>query len=351
MEELGFPFESEYFESQSLFEEFPETTPKEVTVWTESDDDIRLWMQVFVDNQKFKFIFLSASKFKSANGVSSNGCSRLLKLCETKEIITGKQNIVCLDSDFKFVAQQSSDYNGKDYSAPHFYWTNVHSKEHIFLDCDVVDDIVSHSSCTPATRLQQRTKEIYCNISQQVYGPLSSIIYLMSISFEHLTEEVEQFKVQFRDGLFLLLQLKSGLLSIATCQVWRSFSGAMHELDIALKKHISENNKIENLSEFRQGLSGVGITSGNIYLFIRGHDWESVAKHLAKCHLDFLQELKFKDIRETSKEIEKDIQAVRNKTPRFDQAILSIKPKVDNFPFFKSTLEAARSVYGGKSEC
>lgn len=350
MEEFGFSIDSEYIEAQSLFDEHPETTPKEVIVWTESDDDIRLWMQVFVDNEEFTFTFFPANKFKTADGTSSNGCSRLIKLCDTKNIVPGKQNIICLDSDYKFIAKQSTDYNGRDYYTPHFYWTYVHSKEHIFLDCDLVDDIVSHSTCIPSTKLKQHTNEIYSAIAQQIYSPISSIIFLMSLNFDSLTDETEDFKVRFRDSLFILLRLRKGILDFTSCEIWKSFTLAMQELDKTLTRYISDANKTTNLSRFRQKLTDIGITSNNIYLFTRGHDWEPVTKHITKCYLELIQEQKFQEIRSTSKQIEKDIQAIRNKTPKLEQALLSVKPRVDNFPFFQDTLREARSVYGDKSQ-
>lgn len=345
MEEFGFPIDSEYLESQSFFEEDP-SAPKEVLVWTESDDDIRLWMQVFVDNEKFTFKFRPASKFVSADGASGNGCSRLIKLYDTKNIIPGKQNIICLDSDFKFIAKQSTDYNGRDYAAPHFYWTHVHSKEHIFLDCDLIDDIVSISSLVPLKQLKQHTKDIYCAIAQQIYSPLTSIIFLMSLSFDKLTDEVERFKIQFREGLFILLRLKKGVVNFTACDIWKAFAIAMQELNESLTQYISDEGKEKSLASFRQNLADIGITNSNIYLFTRGHDWETVAKHLTKCHLEILQEQKFKEIKENSNDVEKEIRAFRNKIPKLDQALLSIKPRVDDFPFFEKTLKKARTIYG-----
>lgn len=349
MEEFGFPIDSEYIEAQSLFDDDPESSPKEVIVWTESDDDIRLWMQVFVDNEEYTFTFFPASKFRTADGVASNGCSRLIKLCDTKNIIPGKQNIVCLDSDFKFIAQQSADYNGRDYAVPHFYWTCVHSKEHIFLDCNLVDDIVSHSTCTPSAKLAQRTNDIYSAIANQIYSPMSSLIFLMSLNFNKLTDETEGFKTQFRDCLSILLRLKKGVFNCATCEIWSSFIVAAQELDGVMAQYIAAINKTANLSSFRQRLTDVGVTANNIHFFIRGHDWEPVVKHITKCYLDFLQEKKFQEIKISSNQIDKDIQAARNRTPKFEQALLSIKPRVDSFPFFQKTLREARSIYGSKS--
>jgi hypothetical protein len=346
MDELGFPIDSEYVEYQSFFEEFPESSPKEVIVWTESDDDIRLWMQVFIDNENYTFTFLPASKFQTDDGVSANGCSRLIKLCDSQNIIPGKQNIVCLDSDFKFVSRLSSTYIGRDYSMPHFYWTCVHSKEHIFLECGLVDDIVSHSSCTPLSKLEQRTEDVYCAISHEIYSPLSSIIFLMSQNFDELSDEVERFKIQFREGLFVLLSLKKGIIDFSTCEIWKSFSQVTHELDKSLEAYISTNYKLADLVSFREELSRIGISSANMYLFIRGHDWESVAKHLTKCYLDMLLEQKLQEVSLTSKNVKKDIQAIRNKTPKLEQALLSVKPRVDSFPFFEDTVRQARVVYG-----
>ncbi|MBC3493382.1 DUF4435 domain-containing protein [Pseudomonas taiwanensis] len=344
MDEFGFPIDSEYLENQSLFEENPEQTPKEVIVWTESDDDIRLWMRVFLDNEKYKFTYLPATKFQ-ADGVVGNGCSRLIKLCDAGDIVPGKQNIVCIDSDFKFIAQISADYNGRDFNFPHFFWTLVHSKEHILLDHETMDGIVSHSSCTPIKQLKQHTMPIYREISKKVYPSLTCLIFMMSLSFDELTDKTEEFKVQFRDGLFTLLHTKKGLFNPASCKAWEAFSESMEKLAAQFEEHLRGEGKESNLVDFRERLNSIGITEDTVYLFIRGHDWEPVAKQLTKCHLDHLHDIKLAEIRASSKSVEQDIRALKNKTPLLDQALLSTIPTVENFPFFESTVVSARNTY------
>ncbi|WEA21705.1 DUF4435 domain-containing protein [Pseudomonas juntendi] len=344
MDEFGFPIDSEYFENQHHFEENPEQTPKEVIVWTESDDDIRLWMKVFLDNEKYKFTYFPASKFKE-NGVVANGCSRLIKLCDTGDIVPGIQNIVCLDSDFKFIAQISADYNGRNFNLPHFFWTLVHSKEHIFLDHDNIDGIVSHSSCTPISQLKQYSRTIYKEISRKVYAPLTCVIFMMSLNFDTLTAKTEEFKTSFRDGLFKLLHTRKGLFDPEHCAAWKSFSESMETLADQAETHLKAEHREVGLADFRQKLKDIGINESTIYLFIRGHDWEPIAKQLTKCHLDLLHDAKIAEIRSTSKNIEQDIRAFINKTPKLEQALLSTIPSVENFPFFEATVAEARNLY------
>ena len=348
MDEFGFPIDSEYLEFQSYFEEFPEQAQREVVVWTESDDDVRLWMRVFVDNTKYKFTFMPASKFKSEDGKSGNGCSRLIKLVETNDIIPGKQNIVCLDSDFKFIAQHSRDYNGKDYSLPHFFWTVVHSKEHIFLDSSLLDDIVSHSSCIPIAQLNQRTIDIYHAIAGEIYEPFVALIYILSLDFENPPEHTIKFQEDFRDSLSILLNVKKDTTNLTSCQSWSDFCSGMRSLQVKLTEHVTLIEKTDALALFIENLSHLGIDRKTIYLFTRGHDFEPITKHLTKCYLEQLQKLKFQEIAKTSNQVEEDIKAVRNRTPKLDQALMSTIPKVEKFPFFHSTLELARSTYSAE---
>lgn len=348
MDELGFPIDSEYLEFQSYFEEFPEEAQREVIVWTESDDDVRLWMRVFVDNTKYKFTFMPASKFKSADGKSGNGCSRLIKLVETQDIIPGIQNIVCLDSDFKFIAQHSSDYNGKNYSLPHFFWTIVHSKEHIFLDSSLMDDIVSHSSCIPIAQLNQRTIDIYHAIAGEIYEPFVALIYILSLDFEEPPEHTIKFQEDFKESLSTLLKIKKDTTKLTNCESWNIFSSGMRSLQLRLMEHIKTLGKSDALALFIQNLSQLGVNKKTIYLFTRGHDFEPITKHLTKCYLEQLQKLKFEEILKNSNQVEKDIKAIKNKTPKLDQALMSTIPRVEKFPFFHTTLEKARHIYSAE---
>ncbi|WP_441253177.1 DUF4435 domain-containing protein [Pseudomonas putida] len=344
-EELGFPFDLEYLDNQSLFLDLDEGAPEEVVVWVESRDDIRLWKHVLKDNASYTFDFRPASMFRSADGKAANGCNRLIKLYRSGQIQAGKNSIFCLDSDFKYVASFADNYSGDDYNIPNFYWTRVHSKEQVFVFDDLVDEVVSQVVCMPKTKLEQRARAVYREISKAIYMPFIRLLYLRACSFEVFCADVQGFSIRLDSALKILLNKPRDKFDLDGCPVWNEFLAQVSNLDEDMSKFLESKCPNGGMADFLEALDGIGVDSTNVYLFYRGHDWYAVARHLAKSYSDYCNEIRLSEIKITSPDVKRDVQEHRNQTPNIKDALLSAIPIVEDVPFFKDTVELLRQEY------
>ncbi|MDM9555676.1 DUF4435 domain-containing protein [Pseudomonas asiatica] len=344
-EELGFSFDIEYLENQKLFLDQGEGGPEEVVVWVESRDDIRLWQKVLRDSNSYIYIFRPATMFRSPDGKAANGCGRLIKLWRTGEIQGGKNSIFCLDSDYRYIASLSGEYSGEDYKFPNFYWTVIHSKEHVFIHDAVVDELVSHIACMPKGRLEQRAAEVHGWISKVIYSPFLRLLYAQSCCFESPSIAVQKFSERLDFLLSSLLEKNQGVFEREGCAIWAGFIEGASQLANDLEEYLATEAPLDGLFRFQQKLTEVGVTEGNIYLFYRGHDWYNLCFRIAKSYLDSLHCERLAEIKATSKDVGRDIKEFRNQTPSINDAFLSVIPKVEDIPFFVDTVRMLRREY------
>lgn len=344
-EELGFPFDADYLDKQDLFLDAPADAPQEIVVWVESRDDVRLWKRVLRDSKSFKYDFRPASMFRSADGKRANGCSRLIKLYKSGEIQSSYKSIFCLDSDFKYLAKLSGCYSGEDYNYPGFYWTIVHSKEHFFVSSEVVDEITSHITCIPVAQLPQRASDIYLRLSETIYASFVRLMYLRAGCFESPLQVVLDYSERLDSCLVSLLDKPQGLFDTCDCPVWNNFEERLRVLTEDVCGYLISEGHEQGFIGFEESLHQVGVNSTNIYLFYRGHDWFALCYGIAKSYIDSENKLRLDEIIAVSVDKKRDVREYKNQTPKLREAFLMAMPTVDDFPFFKSTVELLRATY------
>lgn len=344
-DELGFPFDLEYLNNQRLFLDQDEDAPEEVVVWVESRDDIRLWQRVLCDSKSYVYDFRPASMFRSVDGTAANGCGRLIKLWRSGEIQGGKNSIFCLDSDFKYIAALSDEYSGRDYNIPNFYWTKVHSKEHLFIHEGVVDDLVSHITCLPKKKLGQKAVEVHGWISEVIYSSFVRLLYVLSVGFESPPLSVQEFSGRLDGLLKALLSKPQGIFERDGCMIWDGFVSEISRLTLDLDGYMQGEGLAEGFLRFEQKLCDAGVTKHNIYLFYRGHDWYTLCYGLAKAYLEDFNSSRIAEIKADSKDVARDIGEHKNQTPKVSDAFLALIPCVESVPFFKDTVLLLRHEY------
>lgn len=128
--ELGFVISSHDIEKLRLFNS-DASECQTVIAWVESLADKKFWGLYLKDNEKYKFHLKIGFDHVSPDGLIATGCKRLLALKSRGEIVLGKNNIFCLDSDYSFLASlhQPMEHMPCD----HIYYTNIHSIENAFI--------------------------------------------------------------------------------------------------------------------------------------------------------------------------------------------------------------------------
>lgn len=345
MEDLGFDLDADYVENQKYFMDDDEVP--EVIIWLESHDDSRLWLPLFAGYSKFKFVFKPASIFPAPDGKSSNGCSRLLTLLEKGQLKLSKYQILCLDSDFKFISSIADDFNGTINSDPNIFWTLVHSKENIYLNPKLVDQVISHLTGIPASALTQNSEAIFQSISTKVYTPFSKILYLEAIFWTSGSQALDRFKFTFKSALDKLkLKPSTKEIEFSDCAHWSDFENKLSDLSAELNSFLSEQSLLESYELYSTKLDKSGITPMNIYFFIRGHDWSDVVKELSCKRLEFHKKDRISEIASAApNSCSEKIAEYVNSFGSFSTTLSARSPEYDGIPFFDKTITQIANTY------
>ncbi len=345
MEELGFPFEESYIRNQSFFDdELPE-----VVVWVESMDDKRLWMPVFeeLQDKRFTFKFLTASSFKTEDGKSANGCNRVLKLCKSGDIDTGLQQIVCIDSDHRFLASFSEQYKGERLDEGHFYWTVVHSKENIEISVDSLDSVLQHVLCCPKNKLQQSAQEILEEFSRAISDCVYMLGFLEGKHWGESAEEFLRFKSDFRSAFAPLYKFeKKHSINFLLDARWIEFRDLCADLGRNLQDYISRFNFMEEYGVFLSQVLAAGVNPEKTYLFVRGHDLHAVTCSIFRGVCAAYKADMLADVRSGNQQtLNQRMKEFNNKWVEFDACLQARTPDISNVPFFDKTTKRLRVNY------
>lgn len=345
--ELGFTLDAEYVSNQQAF--MDEDSPIEVNIWLESLDDKRVWAPLFDGFPKYNFNFLNSASFQSADGKSANGCNRLLKLLDSKQITLGKHQIFCLDSDFKFIKNLCHSYDGKDYSIEHIYWTFVHSKENIHMFPSLVDETISHITGLPKSQLAQRSSAVFEKFAECIFPSFTGLIFLETLELEELEEVISKFRRELRESFFSLKAINStSKIEFETQQEWIDFTVSLSKLNAEITTKIDSLKLNTEHESYLKTLHTTGINRSNIYLFVRGHDLEDVMCGLFGLITEAYKQKTLKDIETSSASTSIYRQRRKefmNRWINFSPCFKSRTPNFDQVPFFRENIPKIRSAY------
>lgn len=345
--ELGFPLDAEYVSNQQAF--MDEDAPIEVNIWLESLDDKRIWAPLFENLPKYNFNFLNSASFQAADGKSANGCNRLLKLFDKQQITLGKNQIFCLDSDFKFIKSLCHFYKGKDHETEHIYWTLVHSKENVHMFPSLVDETISHMTGMPKTQLIQKSVDIFNEFAENIFPPLTAIVFLDTLESDELTTTLNTFKSRIRDhSLILNTMTSTAKIEFNTQPEWITFTSNLSDLHSEILKTIHSLKLLKDYEKYLQSLDSAGIDKTNIYLFMRGHDLENIMCGIFNLTTEAYRHKTLGDIERSSpsplvsRERKREF---NNKWINFNICFKSRTPNYDQVPFFRENIEKIRTTY------
>lgn len=345
--ELGFTIDADYVANQQAFME--DEAPIQVNVWLESLDDTRVWAPLFDNLPQFHFTFLNAASFKSDDGKSANGCSRLLKLLDSKQITLGKNQIFCLDSDFKFISSLCSISESKKYDSEHIYWTLVHSKENIHMFPSLVNETISHMTGIPKLQLAQQAEDIFGQFSSDIFTSLSAIIFLDCLNDKSPQIDLTQFKSKFLESASHLKKIPyTPKIDFENQESWIKFKDQQASLNLELNT-IIENMSLQNtFMAYLENLASYGINQFNIHLFMRGHDLEDVMCKIFGLICEAYKQQAITEIQNSSKSTEIKQQRIKEFMGSwigFRNCFKARTPNFEQIPFFSDNIQAIRNSY------
>jgi len=346
MDSLGFPFDAEYVENQKFF--MDEAEPPEVVIWLESHDDSRLWVPIFRNIKGFNFQFKQSSIFVAQDEKVANGCDRLLSLMEAGEISLSKYQIFCLDSDFKFISSFADGFRNEYKGVDHIYWTNVHSKENIYLNPIIIDQIISHLVGVPEDNLAQPFSIVFGNFSAAIFEPFIRLLFLQAVLGGDKQGLVVGYKKNFKEVIDILKEKPvEQAIRFQGCALWDRFCSELSSLLNVLHGHIETEGLESDFDDYRVKVGVAGVSAENIYLFVRGHDLYEVFDELSCKVIESYKKLKISEIKAACKDKagEKISEYVNSFVP-FGTCLKSRAPVFNGIPFFSETMNCVISVYG-----
>lgn len=346
MDGLGFPFDESYVRNQSFF--FEDELP-EVLVWVESPDDKRLWLPVFnaLQGKKFHFKFLTASAFVGVDGKRADGCNRIIKLCKSGDIEVGHQQIVCLDSDHRFLASFSERYDGDQLDDGHFYWTIVHSKENIEISADALDAVLQHVLFCPKHELIQTAQEVLVEFSNTVSQCVYLLGFLEGKHWAQNTQELSDFKDSFLSAFAPLYRCASQhSIDFSTDEKWLEFRELCTDLNRALIDYVQATNWSHEYELYLNQVLAAGVTPEKCYLFVRGHDLHAVTCAVFRSVCAAYKADMISDIKLGSPDtLRQRMAEFKKRWIGFDDCLQAKVPDVSNTPFFDKTIQRLRLSY------
>ncbi|WP_122521628.1 DUF4435 domain-containing protein [Pseudomonas viridiflava] len=261
--EIGFVISSHDIEKLRLFNS--DASERETVIaWVESLADKKFWGLYLKDNERYKFHLKIGSDHDSQDGLIATGCKRLLALKNRGEIVLGKNNIFCLDSDYNFLVSLHQPL--ENMPCDHIYYTNIHSIENAFLNPIHTDETLVNVTASRLTDLTLRPSEIITAVGHDTF----ELVKLISFSMAHDPETAIDFNKSLLKEITALKMTEIDE-PLSNSVIYKKFKLKISELtEELLNKTLAKPGN--NYSEYEQAIRSAGVNSENAYLFIRGHN-------------------------------------------------------------------------------
>lgn len=260
---------SEYLEEANRL--YPARSKKNIQVYVEADADVRFWAPIFNKfNDKYNINISRAFEVPASDGKAANGCSRIANLINTGQLIIGKNLIVCLDSDYRYIL---NDYNGGYEFVPgnkYVLETTVCAKENVISAPEGLKEIVQKSISLTNWFPNFDFKKLFKSLSRTLF--ILQSLQLFYIRNNDIKVRLVNQKLISELGI---LQVKIQNLEYTQFDS-RHFKVILRQLKKESLIFFKENLEPTERPEFRRFLLEIharmeGYDNG-VY-FIRGHDF------------------------------------------------------------------------------
>lgn len=240
---------SEYLQaSRSLYSK---NAPERVYVYVESYDDIPFWRSVFADFENNKLCF----EIMIPSAVSLiKGKKKVLDLIPS----SGKNLILCVDSDYDYLLQEATDISRKVNQEKYVFQTYTYSIENYYCLAEHL-----HQACVKAILCDTKLID-WCRFFE-VYSGTVYRLFLWSVLFYKIHKESCFSINNFCSGIRLAASPDLLTLEDLFTELEKSVTGEIKRLEQLYPEHLLA---IDSLSE---QLKALGVYEKNTYLFIHGH--------------------------------------------------------------------------------
>jgi len=260
---------SEYLEASNRL--YPSTSKRNIQVFVEGDPDVRFWAPLFNRyNDKYNININRAFEVPANDGKAANGCSRIANLINTGQLKLGKNLIVCLDSDYRFILNDYKD--GYEFVPNNEYVleTGVCAKENVISAPEGLKEIVQKSVSLTTWFPNLDFRLLFKSLSR-------SLFILQSLQLYYIRNDIGKVKAvnQKLINELTLLQEKIHELNYTEYE-YKHFSKILRELKkeslIFFKSNLKKSER-KDFSRFLIEIHSRMEGYDNAIYFVRGHDF------------------------------------------------------------------------------
>lgn len=280
----------------------PKAAPQRVLVYVESDDDIVFWRNVLAPFEQNIICF--DIQLPTKNGLEKGKLAALEKQA-------GSHLIICVDSDYDYLLQNTTELSKKINNNPFIFQTYAYSIENLYCYSANLRQL-----CVQAT--QNDTQLIDLEVIIKLYSKIIYKLFIWSVHFA-LKQDTDSFPLAtFCDTVKILDK----------ADVHEKFESALKGVKervtakiAVLETHFSA--EIAFIEPLAEKLKQLGLHQDNTYLFVQGHTiQDNVVLMLIKPICSLLQAEKQQQIKNFSKAIPADMNKYSKHIKKFSIEML-----------------------------
>ena len=252
---------SDYFNAAQKL--YPQKERRRIIAYVESYDDIAFWRSIFEEFENDKCYF--QVMLPSSTSLSKGKKMVLLNALNTNEL--GKSMIACVDSDYDFLMQDSTNTSRKINRNKYIFQTYAYAIENHQCFAESL-----HQACVQAT-LNDRMIVDFKSFMEE-YSEIVYPLFLWNIWF-YRQHDTYSFPMNEFNSITRLRNVNIDQLHLCLENVQK---GVAHQLHILEKQYPQNIEYVKSLSTELEKLGLIPITT---YLYIQGHHlMDNVVKKL-----------------------------------------------------------------------
>ncbi|MEY4903527.1 MAG: hypothetical protein RLZZ292_1342 [Bacteroidota bacterium] len=235
----------------------PRNSAHRVLVYVESDEDISFWRNILLPFGTYGIDFDIQLPIK--NALEKGKAHALGKSEDMLNISVGTHLIICVDSDYDYLLQDTTEYSRKINNSDFIFQTYTYSIENLLCYSESL-----HALCVHATKNDKKVIEL--EELMKLYSKIIHKLFLWSVHFSRQQDTTSFTISNFCDTIKILDNV----------DIAEQFSTALKGLKDRVDAKIieledsfpSEKSHVEVLSET---MKSFGLNEENTYLYAQGH--------------------------------------------------------------------------------
>lgn len=236
---------------------------EKIVVYVEGQDDITFWGAIL---EKYKNYDFEIKRAIDCPKSSSNGCDQLNKLLKDGNIELGKNIIFCIDSDYRYILENYSGYEG--FLNKFVFETKVHSRECVLIHPIGIDKLIKSSIGIYHYDIPIDFIELLINIGDFIFD--------FHCLFLYLHENKNEKKIEIYNATCDFISQFSNTIDYSSLnnQALRNNISSFKEKIELLEIKVIESESIDNgsLKKFKEKIINKISEKWMILFFFRGHD-------------------------------------------------------------------------------